>query len=76
MTSKAMPHDVESISKAGRALRTGDQEPYEFCNRVFPEACPYGKPAPFDQSTSMTFKSLRFSSASLIWMLKALVLPF
>lgn len=31
MTSKAMPHDVESISKAGRALRAGDQEPYEFC---------------------------------------------
>lgn len=45
-------------------------------SRVFPEACPYGKPAPFDQSTSMTFRSLRFSSASFIWILKALVLPF
>lgn len=31
VTSKAVPHDVESMSKAGRALRTGDQEPYEFC---------------------------------------------
>ena len=30
VTSKAVPHDVESMSKAGRALRTGDQEPYEF----------------------------------------------
>ena len=39
-------------------------------SRVFPEACPYGKPAPFDQSTSMTFKSLRFSSASFSWILK------
>lgn len=45
-------------------------------SRVFPEACSYGKPAPFDQSTSMTFRSLRFSSASFIWILKALVLPF
>lgn len=31
VTSKAVSHDVESMSKAGRALRTGDQEPYDFC---------------------------------------------